>query len=263
VSARDFWPFAAGIRRAGREWWLRVHKPHAERVDLDAANGALRDFVNGTTRSRAEIVEFLRQFDPPGAPSGIAWRGVDVGLVRAPPSGTWTRRRAHTFALAEDWLGTAAVSESEGLEHLTRRYFAGFGPATRNDLADWAGVPVTFFHDVLERLRLRRFRSEDGRELLDLPRAPRPSADTPAPVRLLPKFDNVLLDRQRVLPDEYRTLVVRKNADVQPTFTVDGYVAGVWRVEKHHVVTKPFAPLPRAAQRELEDERARLEAWLG
>jgi hypothetical protein len=98
--------------------------------------------------------------------------------------------------------------------------------------------------------------------LLDLPRAPRPGGETPAPVRFLPKFDNVLLDRVRVLPEEYRRLVVRKNADVLPTFTVDGYVAGTWRTEKSRVVTEPFAPLPRAARRELEDERARLEAWL-
>jgi hypothetical protein len=82
-------------------------------------------------------------------------------------------------------------------------------------------------------------------------------------VRLLPKFDNVLLDRQRVLPEAYRTLVVRKNADVQPTFTVDGYVAGIWRVEKQRVVTEPFEPLPLATRRELEDEASRLAAWLG
>jgi len=94
-------------------------------------------------------------------------------------------------------------------------------------------------------------------------RAPRPEPDTPAPVRLLPKFDNVLLDRQRVLPEAYRKLVVRKNADVQPTFTVDGYVAGIWRVENDRVLTEAFAPLPRTAKRELADEAARLLAWLG
>ena len=101
-----------------------------------------------------------------------------------------------------------------------------------------------------------------GRELFDLPRAPLPAADTPAPVRFLPKFDNVLLDRARVLPEEYRTVVIRKNADVQPTFTVDGRVAGVWRVERGKVVTEPFAPLPRHARRELDDEARRLRAWL-
>jgi hypothetical protein len=122
-------------------------------------------------------------------------------------------------------------------------------------------MPVRRFAHLLDGLRT--LRDDRGRKLLDLPRAPLPPGATPAPVRLLPKFDNVLIDRQRVLPDEYRSLVVRKNADVQPTFTVDGYVAGVWRVEKTRVVTEPFAPLPRTARRELEDEAARLAAWLG
>ena len=151
VSARDYWPFAVGIRRARRLWWLGVRRPHSERVDLAAANAALRELVRGTTRSRAEIVACLREFDPHGAPAGTAWSGVDVELVRAPPSGTWAKRRAHTFALAEDWLGPAAVDEHEGLEHLARRYLAAFGPATRDDLASWAGVPVKFFDPVLER----------------------------------------------------------------------------------------------------------------
>jgi hypothetical protein len=66
-----------------------------------------------------------------------------------------------------------------------------------------------------------------------------------------------------VLPEAYRKLVVRKNADVQPTFTVDGYVAGIWRAEKRRVVTEAFEPLPRAARRELDDEAARLASWLG
>ncbi|MGN6799701.1 MAG: DNA glycosylase AlkZ-like family protein, partial [Gaiellaceae bacterium] len=73
----------------------------------------------------------------------------------------------------------------------------------------------------------------------------------------------VLLDRARVLPEEYRKLIVRKNADVQPTFTVDGFVAGIWRVEKGRVVTEAFAPLPRTAKREVAEEAARLQAWLG
>jgi hypothetical protein len=142
-----------------------------------------------------------------------------------------------------------------------RRYLAAFGPATRAEIAGWSGLKVRDFADLLDGLV--RLRDDRGRELLDVPRAPRPAADTLAPVRLLPKFDNVLLDRQRVLPEAYRKLVVRKNADVQPTFTVDGYVAGIWRVERGRVVTEPFAPLPRTARRELEDEASRLTAWLG
>jgi hypothetical protein len=149
---------------------------------------------------------------------------------------------------------------------LVRRYLAAFGPATRADIADWSGLRVADFAPALDALEpLRRFRDENDRELLDVQRAPLPSADTPAPVRFLPKWDNVLLghaDRRRVISDEHRKGVVAKNGDVAPTFLVDGFVAGMWRVEKGRVVTAPFAPLPRAAAREVADEAALLEAWL-
>jgi hypothetical protein len=115
---------------------------------------------------------------------------------------------------------------------------------------------------ALERLEpLLRFRDELGRELLDVPRAPLPDAETPAPVRFLPKWDNVLLafaDRTRVLPDQYRKTVIRMNGDVAQTFLVDGFVAGTWRAENGRVVPEPFSALPRSARRELEDEP---DAW--
>ncbi len=119
---------------------------------------------------------------------------------------------------------------------------------------------------ALERMEpLRRFRDEQGRELYDVPRAPLPDPETPAPVRFLPKWDNVLLafaDRTRVLPEQYRKTVIRQNGDVAQTFLVDGFVAGMWRVDDGRVVTEPFAPLSRSVRRELEDEAARLEAFL-
>ena len=119
---------------------------------------------------------------------------------------------------------------------------------------------------ALDRLEpLQRYRDEQGRELLDIKGAPLPGVDTPAPVRFLPKWDNVLLafaDRTRVLPEAYRKTVIRINGDVAQTFLVDGFVAGMWRVEDGRVVAEPFARLSRPAQRELEDEAGRLEAFL-
>ena len=119
---------------------------------------------------------------------------------------------------------------------------------------------------ALERLEpLRRFRDEQGRELYDVPRAPLPAPETPAPVRFLPKWDNVLLafaDRTRVLPEQYRKTVIRQNGDVAQTFLVDGFVAGTWSVENGRVVIEPFAALSRSTHREVEDEAGRLEAFL-
>jgi hypothetical protein len=117
--------------------------------------------------------------------------------------------------------------------------------------------------DALEPLR--RFRDERGRELLDLPRAPLPDASTPAPVRFLPKWDNVLLsfaDRTRVLPEEHRKTVIKMNGDVAQTFLIDGFVAGMWRVEEERIVVEPFEPLSRAVKADVEDEATRLRAWL-
>ena len=118
---------------------------------------------------------------------------------------------------------------------------------------------------ALDVLELRRFRDENGRELFDVPGAPLPDAEVPAPVRFLPKWDNVLLsfaDRTRVLPEQYRKTVIKMNGDVAQTFLVDGFVAGMWRVEEERIVVEPFETLSRAVKSEVEDEAARLRAWL-
>jgi hypothetical protein len=182
------------------------------------------------------------------APESALWRGRPLGVF-------------HPYPEPEPMEVLAARTE------LVRRYLAAFGPSTRADIADWSGLRVSDIAAALDALEpLRRFRTEEGRELLDLPRAPLPAADTPAPVRFLPMWDSILLghaDRRRVLPAEYRSTVIAKNGDVAQTFLVDGVVAGTWQVEKGRVVTSPFAPLPRSARREVEDEAARLTAWLG
>jgi hypothetical protein len=149
---------------------------------------------------------------------------------------------------------------------LVRRYLGAFGPATRQDLLRFSGLRVADVvpgFDALETT-LRRFRDERGRELLDLPRAPRPGAATRAPVRFLPKWDALLLshaDRTRILPPEYQGAVI-KAGWVHPTFLVDGVVAGLWRYRGGKVEPEPFAPLPRTVARELEDEARRLAAFL-
>jgi hypothetical protein len=150
--------------------------------------------------------------------------------------------------------------------HLIRRYLGGFGPAPLNDVASWAGVPVTMLKPALERVRVRTFRDADGRRLLDVPRAPLPAGDVPAPVRFLPTWDANLLvhaRRTQILPEEYRRLVFNtRNPHSFPTFLVDGSVAGTWRVErtarKATLVLQPYARLPRAAGQELRNEGERL-----
>jgi hypothetical protein len=126
-------------------------------------------------------------------------------------------------------------------------------------------VPIRDLTPGFEALRLRSFRDEQERELLDLPRAPLAAADVRAPSRLLPRWEELLLahkDRTRVISDDFRKAVIAKNGDVQQTFLVDGFVAGTWRQEGERVLLDPLEPLPRTVRRELEDEADRLAAWL-
>jgi hypothetical protein len=186
-------------------------------------------------------------------------------LVHVPPSGTWRSPRIK-LTTARHWLGLEEPDAAGAAKTLVRSYVAAFGPATRADVLRFSGLRVGTIDPALDALadELRRFEDEQGRELLDLPRAPRPTPDTPAPVRFLPKWDALLLshaDRTRVLPEEYRSTVI-KGGDVLETFLVDGLVAGSWRLTNGKIQLEPFAPLPRSVRRDLDDEGRRLAAFL-
>jgi hypothetical protein len=256
VSRRDYWPFVVGIRRGLQEWWLRLHKDVSRR-DIAANDRKVRRALRGTTLSRAELEQIM------GQRWGAA--GLFVDLVRAPPSGTWERRRADLFALAEDWVGPESATEDEGVELLVRRYLQGFGPARPAEIADWASLDVSTTRRALERLELRRFEDEQGKELVDLPRLPLPAADTAAPVRFLPVWDATLLvhaRRTQILPERYRPLIFNiKTPNSANTFLVDGQVAGTWRYEKQRLRITPFARLTRAVRAELDDEAERLTSF--
>jgi hypothetical protein len=181
-------------------------------------------------------------------------------LVQVPEDTRWGWPAASTFADAEAWLeGPLATGTS--LEPLVLRYLAALGPATAADAQNWTGLRS--LKDAFEALRPRLtvLRDEGGRELFDLPQAPRPPARTPAPARFLPEFDNLLLghaDRTRVISDVHRPQVVTKNLRILPTFLVDGFVRGTWTVKRTKalavLLVEPFEALPRTARPELEAE---------
>jgi hypothetical protein len=260
VSRGDAPLLAAAIRRSGQEWWRRVNK-----VDVDMKPFARRAhaFFRGTVRTRKEVEQFLKENEFPRASLwGFAhW----VDLVRVPPAGTWEHRRADLFALAEEWVGPLDVDEETGIEYLVTRYLGGFGPASANDLAKWSAIPVTRLKPVLERVQLRRFLDEDGKELLDLRRAPLPHPETPAPVRFLPTWDAILLVHARragVIDEEYRKRIFHVKAPQSfTTFLVDGRVAGTWKHENGRVKLEPFERISRETRRELNEEAERLAAF--
>ena len=248
VSRRDYWPLAVATRGPQREWLLRAWK--LTESELERQADQLRRLLADGPR-RAD--ELTGPWDP------------KLSLVRLPPSGTWERRRANLIELAERWVGPEDVDEDAARDHLVRRYLGAFGPASRDDIAQWAGMKPRDLGAALERLRLRRFRDEAGGELLDLPRAPLPPADTPAPVRFLPTWDAVLLVHVRragVLPEEYRPRIFPTTMPQSiGTFLVDGAVAGTWRYDDGRVRWEAFAKLDRSAARDVEAEAERLAAF--
>jgi hypothetical protein len=259
VSKADYWPIALGVRRARREAWLKAsYRREYSAKQMAAAARKLRSRIGDGTMQRKEIHELL------GSDS-VVTNGVNMwlDLVRVPPSGTWDRRRADLYATAASWLGPQdGATEADGIELLIRRYLSAFGPAPVADLANWAGMHPRWIEPAIDQIKLRRFASEAGDELVDLPRAPLPDPDTPAPVRFLPTWDAVLISHARrtgVMPEKHRSKIFNpKYPQSVPSFLVDGRVAGSWRYEKGKVKLEPFGKLDAAAKRDLAAEADRL-----
>jgi uncharacterized protein YcaQ len=259
VARADYWPLAIATRDARRALWLKARRGAVSGEDMEAAAGRVRERLtaNGSLH-RKELEELVGKADAVGV-------GLWVDLVRVPPSGTWEHRRANLFAAAEDWIGTPDVSTQDATDHLLRSYLKGFGPASRNDIASYTGLQQRDIVPALERLPLRRFTSEAGDELLDLPRQALPHPDIPAPVRFLPTWDATLLVHARragILREQHRPRIFRaSNPHSLATFLVDGAVAGTWRHDKGRIELDPFERLDRASLKALHDEAERLAAF--
>jgi hypothetical protein len=194
---------------------------------------------------------------------------LHLPLVQVPaPGAVWAYPGVADFAVAETWLDEKI--DNGGRPHaLILRYLAAFGPATLRDFQAWSGLAVA--PAVLDELRpkLRTVRDERGRELLDLPKAPRPDEREDAPARFLPEFDSVLLayaDRTRIIADEHRPLIYTKNLLVPATFLVDGFAAGTWKIERKktlaRVLLKPFGALSKRAKADLAREGETLAGFV-
>jgi hypothetical protein len=257
VSARDYPWLDSCVREARTLARTRGTRPPDTRIVMRAIA-----LTRERPRTRPELMRELG-YDPqdPHQWREQSWVIALARLEQTPEAAFWGFRGSPLLRPAEHEL----PPRREAAAYLIRRYLAAFGPATRADISAWSGVPIRDLAAGFETLRLRPFRDEAGRELLDLPRAPLADGDVPAPVRLLPRWEEILLahkDRTRVLPDEYRKQVIAVNGEVRQAILVDGFVAGYWEHSGDHVAIHPFEPLPRQARRELEEEAARLAAWL-
>jgi uncharacterized protein YcaQ len=262
VSPADYWPFTEAVRQARREWWRRAHRID---VDMPAIAATVRSYLADGPMKQAEI---QKRLTAAGHPRPV-WPGVQlwVDLVRVPPAGTWHTPRAHVYGLAEHTVAVPepAPTEERAMEVLVARYLRGFGPASAADIASFCGWSITATRAVLARMQLCRYRTEAGGELVDVPGAPLPPADTPAPVRFLGQWDANLLvhaRRAQILPEEHRPRVFARNIPQSvPTFLVDGQVAGTWRYTDGEVRCEPFQPLKPDVAGEVEVEAARLAAF--
>ena len=252
---------------------LRRHRdaaPALEGVDLAPvlayAAATLAEQPLSGTELRAVLAERFPGRDP--AALALACR-CRLALVQVPPRGVWGATSQVRLATAESWLGRP-LARRPSLDDVVLRYVAAFGPATVADVTTWCRL--TGLREVVERLRprLRAFRGEDGRELFDLPDAPRPDPDTPAPVRFLPEYDNVLLshaERSRVFLERRRPALGRSWRIGHGSVLHDGVVCGVWRLERARAGPVTLAVtlaerLPRRATASIRAEGRRLLRFL-
>ena len=242
-----------------------VLRDRAKGLDIQKLVTLAREYIAETPRTFAEITayfgELMADADPGAVRYGIR---THLPLIQVPVSSRWSYPGNPKFTLAEEWLGQTIPTE-EDLRTLIRRYLAAFGPARVTDIQTWSGLGK--LKETVEQLRpeLATYRDEQGVELFDLPEMELPPADTPAPERFLPEFDNLLLshaNRTRVVADAYRSKVYLPGLRVAATFLVDGFVRGAWKVEKAKgvvsLVMDPFEPLTPYNRQALTDEGEKL-----
>ncbi|UQX03707.1 winged helix DNA-binding domain-containing protein [Streptomyces sp. RerS4] len=235
-------------------------------VDLERLAARARAFVEEEPRTMGEIREELLRTWPDADPQSLSVAArCRLPLVQVTPRGVWGRSGAVRLTTVERWLGESG-GEAQRIDDVVLRYLGAFGPASVKDMQVWAGL--TRLREVFQRLRprLRVFRDENGVELFDLPDAPRPDADTPAPPRFLPEFDNLLLshaDRSRVVTPEAKGRTWTGNQS-HPTLLVDGFLAGLWRMGAGEVLTvELFGTHSAAVREEIAAEGRALLAEMG
>lgn len=297
VAADDVWPMFAVVQPLRLNQWKLIHKADPTESPLGsrmlAAHRLAVDALRERPRSSLELERIMAAEIGPAAtattrpawrqpgervPVRSAWRhfAAFVPLVHVPHAGEGYGRSL--YALASEWLGTdpGPLDPATARIDVARRYLAAFGPASVEDLAAYVGrgrggigvwrAAVTALADELVELR-----DESGRALVDLADAPRPPGATPAPPRLLARWDSLLLShepkrRDRVIADAHRPAVFRRNADVLPTFLLDGFVAGTWdlrTIDAAPAITlRPFSPIPRQQRDALVAEAGRIGSLL-
>ena len=263
VSAADYLAYGGLIRGARTRSLLTRASRDGIVEQVEALAPRALELVSSQPRSRPELLDLLGlpKLRPDDPRPWVFWHLLTAraALVHSPEGSVWRKTTGGTkFVPAATWLGGDGGGGEEAAVQLVRRYLAAFGPAARKDVVNFTGLPLPEVDAILDRLELRRF--EGG--LVDLPRAPLPDPDTPAPPRFLPTWDATLLVHARrtgVLPEEHRPKIFGiKTPQSFPTFLLDGRVAGTWRYEGGKIRLAPFGRLDAADRRALKEEADRL-----
>jgi len=257
LAAADDYPAYAQLTRQGK---MRTWRKTYAHLDEEAVVAELAAWL-AEPRSNDEIRAKVRGYEgvPDNEWSSVVFARIVLPLVQVPPAGHWGERRRPRFVVDP----TPRPDPADAAALVLSRYLAAFGPASRADVAAWAGVAQRDFAAALERVETVSFRDERGVELLDLPGQPLPPASTPLPPRFLARWDQALLayaDRDRIIPAELMPLRLTLSGD--QTVTVDGRVAASWKLERSakavKVVIEPHREIRRSARAEIRAEAERI-----
>jgi hypothetical protein len=261
MSARDYVRLRAAMQPMLSEGMRSILRGRTDPFDIDELVAEARRYFEEEPRTFEELRDHLLALHPGGDERAMGYAvRMHLPLVQVPTNTAWGYPGSADFAAAEAWLGEP-IRKDDSTHALVLRYLAAFGPATSADAQAWSGRKG--LKGVFEELRpkLCTFMDEQGRQLFDLPDAPRPPEDTPAPARFIPEYDNLVLshaDRTRIVADEHRPRIATPNLRILPTFLVDGFVAGTWKIERKRASAtlsiEPFGALSKGAREELARE---------
>ena len=233
VTADDHQRFQTVIQPALARGLRSFFGARAKGLDIERLIAIAKPYLEAAEPAIGELRDKLQEYEPDEDKQAMAYAVRSyLPLVQVPPSGAWGVGTRATYTTAESWLGRAAPAD---LPALFRRYLAAFGPADVMDFQTWTGMTSlkSRLNETLSTLAV--YRDESGRALYDLPDQPIVDEDSPAPIRFLPEYDNILIghrDRRRILPELHRKKVFVSAGRVLGTVIIDGFVAAIWKIER-------------------------------
>ncbi len=269
LSAKDYVTLRPAIQTVLEAGMRSILRRRGAELPVDRLAVQARDILAKGPLTFEELRDRLKRAHPNADERAMGYAvRMALPLVMVPEGDSaWSFPAQSRFALADDWIGRAVSLEPASPDPLVMRYLAAYGPASVKDMQAWSGLPALAAAVDRLRPRLVSFRDEGGRELFDLPKAPRPDAEAPAPARFVPEYDNLIATRadERFVAKAHRPRVFLSALRIAATVLVDGFVAGTWKIEVKKgvaaVTIAPFAPFPARTKKDVAAEALALAAF--